>query len=380
MGFLPNVAKTLLLGAAFWGVNTNILTDTNGINARHDFPFMMTPAHAATPQDQQPMALQGMTWHLVEWSETAPLANVPVTIKFDADSFSGNASCNNYRGTYAINNGTLSVNRMISTTRKACPEAVMDQEKRIIRVLPKIRTYRIEPNGHLVLNYTDRSKAQTLTFIPESQLTALHNTEWQLISLAGNPPIADFKPPTIAFSGDRLSGTGGCNRLMGQFTVAGDKLTIEKTMAMTMMACPEPLMQQEQAFVKALTSAQGFEIVNETELIITTGDGQQLKFSPLSPPPPTDAATKGIEKLIYVAPNQADCVGVGPQKCLQIKDGSLDQPWKLHYVPIKGFDYEPGYLYQLRIRETKVNNPPADGSSVAWELIAVEAKTPQPNR
>ena len=137
-------------------------------------------------------------------------------------------------------------------------------------------------------------------------------------------------------------------------------------------------MEQEQQFVKALTAAQEYEITAAGELLITYGSDdqvQQLKFTAL--PDPATTAEKGVEKVIYVAPTQVDCTGVGPQKCLQVKEGNLDQDWKLHYSPIQGFDYEPGYTYQLRIRETVVSNQPADGSSLTWTLMAIERKTPE---
>jgi heat shock protein HslJ len=79
-------------------------------------------------------------------------------------------------------------------------------------------------------------------------------------------------------------------------------------------------------------------------------------------------------KTIYVAPYQVDCVGVAPQKCLLVKERPEDD-WTYHYDQIEGFDYEPGYDYELRIQEDNVENPPADASSIRWTLIEVVSKT-----
>jgi heat shock protein HslJ len=253
----------------------------------------------------------------------------------------------------------------------------MAQEQQFVRLLPKVHAYDINDQGILTLTYNNKGKVQSLSFIPESQLTPLHNTQWQLITMAGQPPVASDPSPSLNFSGNAISGSGGCNRLIGQFTVDGNKLIINGQMASTMMACPGPLMEQEQEFVKALTTAREYTIMASGDLVITYGDeaGQELRFAPV--PHPADAATKGVEKIIYVAPTQVDCTGVAPQKCLQVKEGTLDQDWKLHYSPIQGFDYEPGYTYRLRIRETAIANPPADGSSIAWTLMVIESKTPE---
>ena len=372
------IPQTTLFILTFLGINSGIAETLVGIGARESHLSMMTSVSATEMNnDTTPNDLQATKWYISGGTEMTPLSNVPVTIQFTDTGFGGNASCNNFRGTYTAENKNLAISRMISTTRKACPEAVMAQEQQFVRVLPRVQSYDIDERGILTLTYRSKGKTQSLSFIPESQFTPLHNTQWQLISMAGQPPLAGNKPPSLNFLGHSISGSGGCNRLIGQFTVDGNQLSVNEKMASTMMACPGPLMEQEQQFVKALTTAREYAIMAPGNLVITYGDepGQELRFAPV--PNPAETATKGIEKIIYVAPTQVDCTGVAPQKCLQVKEGSLDQDWKLHYSPIQGFDYEPGYTYRLRIRETAIANPPADGSSLAWTLMAIESKTPQ---
>jgi heat shock protein HslJ len=79
------------------------------------------------------------------------------------------------------------------------------------------------------------------------------------------------------------------------------------------------------------------------------------------------------EKTVYVGPYQVDCVGVAPQKCLLVKEQPGDE-WAMYYDQIQGFDYEPGFEYELRIVEEKVENPPADASSIRWVLQEVVSK------
>jgi heat shock protein HslJ len=82
-----------------------------------------------------------------------------------------------------------------------------------------------------------------------------------------------------------------------------------------------------------------------------------------------------IQKTVYIGPHLVDCVGVAPQKCMQVKENPGDD-YKLFYGQIDGFDYEEGYEYKLTVKEQTVDNPPADGSSIQWTLVSVESKTP----
>src|SRR4028118_1922652 len=84
------------------------------------------------------------------------------------------------------------------------------------------------------------------------------------------------------------------------------------------------------------------------------------------------------EKTVYVGPQRVDCEGMGPQKCYQVKE-RLEDPWLLFYDEIEGFNYEEGYTYEIRVEETQVADPPADGASFKWRLLEVVSKTPAGN-
>lgn len=76
------------------------------------------------------------------------------------------------------------------------------------------------------------------------------------------------------------------------------------------------------------------------------------------------------EKIFYVGPSLVDCVGVGPMKCVQIREDPSSS-WKNFYDSIKGFDYVEGKSYKLLVKVTDVDNPPADASSKKHELIEI---------
>ena len=77
---------------------------------------------------------------------------------------------------------------------------------------------------------------------------------------------------------------------------------------------------------------------------------------------------------MYVGAETADCVGVAPQQCLVVKFDP-NASWEFEYDGIDGFDYEPGFEYELRVQRVDVPNPPADGSSFYYQLVEVVSKT-----
>ena len=57
---------------------------------------------------------------------------------------------------------------------------------------------------------------------------------------------------------------------------------------------------------------------------------------------------------ITVASEQADCMGVAPQKCFLIKT-KKDRSWQYFNGPIEGFAYEPGNEYILMVKRQKIS-------------------------
>jgi heat shock protein HslJ len=73
---------------------------------------------------------------------------------------------------------------------------------------------------------------------------------------------------------DRVSGSGGCNRLMGGFELDGQKLRF-LPLASTRMACPEPLMAFERRYFRAVELVRGWRIDDGT-LVLLDADGRPL--------------------------------------------------------------------------------------------------------
>ena len=82
------------------------------------------------------------------------------------------------------------------------------------------------------------------------------------------------------------------------------------------------------------------------------------------------------EVRMWIGPDRVDCVGVGPLKCLLVKE-SEDTDWEFFYDGIEGFTYVEGVSYVLDVEITQVKDPPADGSSLYYRLVRVVEATPE---
>jgi heat shock protein HslJ len=84
------------------------------------------------------------------------------------------------------------------------------------------------------------------------------------------------------------------------------------------------------------------------------------------------------EKKYWVNSFKIDCEGVGLMSCLQVQENDKINPdaWFNFYSNIEGFDYRPGFVYKIKVRETELDESqvPADASSVMYELIEVLEK------
>ncbi|MDT0553859.1 DUF4377 domain-containing protein [Urechidicola vernalis] len=84
------------------------------------------------------------------------------------------------------------------------------------------------------------------------------------------------------------------------------------------------------------------------------------------------------ELIVWINSAKVECSGVGKMTCLQIQKNvelDLTQDWEFFYSNIEGFEYQPGYFYKLKVKTEKIENPPADGSSIKYTLVkALEKK------
>lgn len=94
---------------------------------------------------------------------------------------------------------------------------------------------------------------------------SLHDLEgvaWRLTHLGRQTPIPEGVLVTLTVEGDRISGTTGCNRYFGSVREPeARKLTIGP-LGSTRMACPEPKMETERRYLRALESVREVGFLN----------------------------------------------------------------------------------------------------------------------
>jgi putative lipoprotein len=113
---------------------------------------------------------------------------------------------------------------------------------------------------------------------------SLEDIFWRLIAIGDTPAIKLQAAREAGFtlhSGGRLSGSGGCNRLLGKFELGADTLRFVPA-GTSMMMCPEELMQQESDFLSALKMTTVYKISGDT-LELRNGDRVLARFMAQTP-------------------------------------------------------------------------------------------------
>lgn len=102
--------------------------------------------------------------------------------------------------------------------------------------------------------------------------------DWNLVSYGSptNPtPAAPNVEATVTFGSDgKLSGNVGCNSFSGDYKVDGSTITFGPIVS-TMMACADPIMEQESAVLSMFANSATFKIDGKT-LTITSANGDSV--------------------------------------------------------------------------------------------------------
>lgn len=106
--------------------------------------------------------------------------------------------------------------------------------------------------------------------------TLLAGPEWRIVEVMA-ASLPDGAEASLRFSpGGGLSGRAACNRFMGRYALSGEGLRLE-TGGMTMMACPEPVMEAERAILDALGRTDRFDFDEAGRLLLIGGDTVLLR-------------------------------------------------------------------------------------------------------
>jgi heat shock protein HslJ/LysM repeat protein len=102
----------------------------------------------------QPSSLGGTSWVVLSYNNgkqavVSVIVGTELTALFGEDgALSGSAGCNNYTGSYQVDDQNISIGPL-ATTRMMCsePEGIMEQESQYLAALESAATYRMEGDG-----------------------------------------------------------------------------------------------------------------------------------------------------------------------------------------------------------------------------------------
>jgi heat shock protein HslJ len=196
----------------------------------------------------------------------------------------------------------------------------------------------------------------------------------------GQPIIFDFNDGIDSPQGT-VSGTSGCNRFTGGYGKTSTGIRFDR-IAGTRMACPGRAWSSNRRCSRrwrrrsprsARSRRQappGGRSSGRRPMVICCSSSSVKAWA--------GAVRRSMRhparKIVYIDSQRVECSGVGKMQCYRWRE-SPDAPWQLWYGAIEGLDFEPGVSYKLRVREYQVPNPPADASSIRWQLLDVEERS-----
>lgn len=289
----------LIGDAASWSLDGSAITVTTTSGAT-----LVFGGETEAPAD---LRLMG-TWPLATLDGDAPPLGMSVTLDVRADGTLGGVACNTYSAGYtATERGDLSIDP-IAATRMSCGDAADAFEAAYFDALQGATGWGWQASGGGTLRLFG---AGNLVFGGETAADAtLTGQEWSLTGLGG-APIEPGAGLTATFGDDgSVTGSAGCNRFMGPYTVDGDSLSVGP-LAATRMSCGITADDLESTYLGALEAASGF-VISGNDLVISTSNDVTLEFSTSSGPvEPTATATPGATEVPLPTPVAAagDIVG-----------------------------------------------------------------------
>ncbi len=227
--------------------------------------------------------ITGVTWILDEASIEGLIGRaVPdalVTIHFDEDGgAAGSTGCNRFNGTYtAGSDGALSVDPG-GMIMMACEKPLMQIGAAYTAALTDVGSFEIVDGGAgLVL----AGAAATLSYAAEQQLP-LEGTSWVVDGIAiGDESVSSTiagAEADLLFDAGNVSGSTGCNRVMGSYAVGGGEgggSISFSDVATTKKLCEPDVVEQQTVILSALGAAASYAIDGST-LAVYGANGSYL--------------------------------------------------------------------------------------------------------
>lgn len=216
--------------------------------------------------------LDGTAWTLTSLGGRAPPTKVTATARFEGSRVQGTNGCNRYSAPVVIQGTKVEISPNAATTNMACPPEIMKLADTFMTALVSARSYRVSNHRLELLGADGRVLA---TFSAQSQslagtswhVTGINNGKEAVVSLVAGTSV------TMNFAmGGKVAGLGGCDNFTSTYTQEAGKLTFASAAATRRMCTVSGVMEQEQAFFKALESVATARIEGN-QLELRTADG-----------------------------------------------------------------------------------------------------------
>ncbi|MEA2024097.1 MAG: META domain-containing protein [Actinomycetota bacterium] len=224
-------------------------------------PFALVAAACGSDGDDMPT---DHAWQLTgiagsDGSMTALTTGSAPTLIFKDGNAGGNASCNQYGGSYELDGSSITFGPLISTEMFCGEPGVMDQEAAYLAALQSVdawttdgETLTLSSNGSPVLKYAAISQD-------------LAGTSWDLIAYnngtGGFESAWGDEPVTAAFADDgTLSGSAGCNNYNASWATEDGSIEIGPAASTRMMCVDEQIMTQESRYLELLGLAATYRV------------------------------------------------------------------------------------------------------------------------
>jgi len=240
---------------------------------------------AAGGSAQSPAAGPGGTdWRLTQIAGSGvPFIDVPdsveATLRIDGSQAGGRGGCNQWFSDVKID-GDAMVFGPIGSTMMACDEPSMSFERQYLAYLADVQRWAIS-DGQLQL--ADANGAVLLVF-SSGALGTIEGIDWRASELLDGPTLAAIPAQvtvTLRLQDGETSGNAGCNGYFGSYALQGASLTFG-AMASTKMACPEPQMEVESAWLTTLGLVTSWRMDGERLQILDGTDTVLAVLDPLT--------------------------------------------------------------------------------------------------
>ncbi len=127
----------------------------NAANDPTSLPAYRAVADYLLAQESKPQ-FSGREWVIEDIAGRGVIDSSNASLVFLAEgALAGNSSCNRIVGSYENKGGQSLTLEAVGTTMMACPEALMNQERSLLELLPNVKSFDFDKTGALILSTSD---------------------------------------------------------------------------------------------------------------------------------------------------------------------------------------------------------------------------------